>query len=134
VKVRQPLARALVSVPVSERAGLAPLTDDVAEELNVKAVELSDGTGDLVERAQAELPRARSGVPAARAAGRSGDQRAGRDAAAALARRLARGPTALTVDDDTVTITPEMVEVVETPRTGWAVAREGAPPSRSTPP
>jgi isoleucyl-tRNA synthetase len=28
------------------------------------------------------------------------------------------------VEDDTVTITPEMVEVIERPRTGWAVARD----------
>ncbi|MEX0834825.1 MAG: class I tRNA ligase family protein, partial [Nitriliruptor sp.] len=37
VKVRQPLARALVTVPPDERAALAELLSEVADELNVKA-------------------------------------------------------------------------------------------------
>jgi isoleucyl-tRNA synthetase len=38
VKTRQPLPSALVTVPESERAGLASLLDLVAEELNIKTV------------------------------------------------------------------------------------------------
>jgi isoleucyl-tRNA synthetase len=80
-----------VSVPVGERAGLAPLTDDIAEELNVHRVELADGTGDLVER---------SCKPNFRALGPAFQQRAPQvaaaisaldsDAAATLAVRLGR--------------------------------------------
>ena len=129
VKVRQPLARALVSVPPAERAGLAPLTDDIAEELNVHRIELADGTGDLVER---------SCKPNFRALGPVFQQRAPEVAAAisalsgaeaaALATALGTAPEGggaeLAVGGDTVTLTPAMVEVIERPRTGWAVARD----------
>jgi isoleucyl-tRNA synthetase len=128
VKVRQPLARALVTVPGPERAGLAQLVDEIADELNVKAVELSDGTGDLVER---------SAKPNFRALGPAFQKRApavarelqALDAGAAdeLARSLeTTGEARVTVDGDEVTVTRDMVEIVETPRTGWAVASEGS--------
>ncbi len=123
VKVRQPLARALVHVPVGERDGLAALTAEIAEELNVHHIELADGTGDLVER---------SCKPNFRALGPTFQQRApqvasaitGLDAEAAgsLAAALAEGPAELAVGGDTVTVTADMVEVIERPRTGWAVA------------
>jgi isoleucyl-tRNA synthetase len=128
VKVRQPLARGLVTVPEAERAGLRLLVDDVAEELNVKQIELADGTGDLVDR---------SLKPNFRALGPAFQKRAPRvadairalsvEAAAAAAAALAeQGCASLVVDDETVAITAEMVEVVESPRTGWAVAAQGA--------
>jgi len=127
VRVRQPLARALVSVPEADRPGLATLLADVADELNVKTVELSDGTGELVERHlkpnfralgpafQKRAPQ----VAAAISAVPPGD-------AAAMAVALADGGADLDVDGETLTLTPAMVEVVETPRTGWAVAKEGS--------
>jgi isoleucyl-tRNA synthetase len=127
VKVRQPLARALVTVPEGERAGLTALLPEVADELNVRAVELSDGTGELVERHL---------KPNFRALGPAFQQRAPQvaraigDAPPDLAERLADelaagGATTLAVDGDEVTLTPEMVTVVETSRTGWAVASDG---------
>jgi isoleucyl-tRNA synthetase len=125
VKIRQPLARALVSVPEGERRGLGPLLDDVAAELNVKAVELSDGTGDLVERAlkpnfRALGPAFQKQAPAvASAVSEIGPEEADRLAAA-----LVDGPATISVDGREVELTPEMVEVVETPRTGWAVASD----------
>jgi isoleucyl-tRNA synthetase len=128
VRVRQPLARGLVTVPEAERAGLRLLVDDVADELNVKRIELADGTGDLVDR---------NLKPNFRALGPAFQKRAPRiaeairtlpaDAAAAAATALAEdGSTSLVVDGETVEITAEMVEVVESPRTGWAVAAQGA--------
>ncbi|MEX1161999.1 MAG: isoleucine--tRNA ligase [Nitriliruptor sp.] len=128
VKVRQPLARALVTVPPDERAALAELLSEVADELNVKAIELSDGTGDLVER---------SVKPNFRALGPAFQKRApevakalqvlGPEAAGALAVSLeTTGDAQLEVGGDAVTVTREMVEVVETPRTGWAVAADGS--------
>jgi isoleucyl-tRNA synthetase len=127
VKVRQPLARALVTVPRSERDGLRELLDEVADELNVKHVELSDGTGDLVERSIA--PNFRSLGPAfqQRAPKVAGALKALDPAGAtALADALEpTGETSFEVDGDRVTLTRDMVEVVETPRTGWAVAAEG---------
>jgi isoleucyl-tRNA synthetase len=128
VKVRQPLARALVTVPEVERAGLGLLLDEVADELNVKQVQLADGTGELVDR---------SLKPNFRALGPSFQQRAPRvaeairslagEAAATAAAELAgQGGTTVEVDGDRVAVTAEMAEIVETPRTGWAVAAQGA--------
>jgi isoleucyl-tRNA synthetase len=128
VKVRQPLARGLVTVPEGERAGLHQLLDDVAEELNVKQIELADGTGDLVDRTL---------KPNFRALGPVFQKRAPRvadairslhgDAATTTAAAITDGGEAsVEVDGEPVTITAEMVEVVETPRTGWAVAAQGA--------
>jgi isoleucyl-tRNA synthetase len=127
VKTRQPLARALVTVPEPERAGLRLLVDDVAEELNVKAVELSDGTGELVERSakpnfralgpvfQADAPKVAGALQALDAEGSS-----------ALADALAAtGSGTLEVAGrGAVVVTAEMVEIVETPRTGWELASE----------
>ncbi|TVR34412.1 MAG: isoleucine--tRNA ligase, partial [Nitriliruptor sp.] len=127
VPVRQPLARALVTVPVAERAGLQSLVPDIAQELNVKAVELSDGTGDLVERAlkpnfRALGPVFQKQAPVVAAALSACDP----TEAARIAADLDAGYATLVVDGDEVTITPDMVEVVETPQTGWAIASEGS--------
>ncbi|MFA9428919.1 isoleucine--tRNA ligase [Egicoccus sp. AB-alg2] len=128
VKVRQPLARALVTVPESERAGLVGLVADIADELNVKQVELTDGTGDLVERSlrpnfRALGPAFGKRSPAVGNALRDADPDTAAEVAAALA---TDGAARLTVDGDEVSLTPEMVEVVETSRTGWAVASQGS--------
>jgi isoleucyl-tRNA synthetase len=128
VRTRQPLARALVTVPAGERAGLADLVPDIAEELNVRSVELSDGTGDLVERRvkpnfRALGPAFQKDAPTVAAALTDLDP----DTAAAVAATVAGGDDAtLALGDRAVTITPDMVEVIESPRTGWAVASEGA--------
>jgi hypothetical protein len=49
-----------------------------------------------------------------------------RTEAARIAGDLADGYATLLVDGDEVTLTPDMVEVVETPQTGWAIASEGS--------
>ncbi|GGI04351.1 isoleucine--tRNA ligase [Egicoccus halophilus] len=127
VKVRQPLARALVTVPEAERVGLATLVADIADELNVKQVELADGTGDLVERSL--KPNFRALGPAfGKRSPAVGDalRKADPDTAAAVAAALAdAGEAVLTVDGEPVTLSTGMVEVVETSRTGWAVASQG---------
>ena len=48
LKVRQPLARALISVPDPARAGVAGLLDLVAAELNVKEVGFAEGDTGMV--------------------------------------------------------------------------------------
>jgi isoleucyl-tRNA synthetase len=128
VKVRQPLARALVTVPEHERAAVAPLLSEVADELNVKRIELSDGTGDLVERSlkpnfrnlgpafQKDAPKVAGALSRADAA--TSDR---------IATELsATGAADVDVDGDTVTVDTTMVEVVETPRTGWSLAADAA--------
>jgi isoleucyl-tRNA synthetase len=126
VRIRQPLARALVSVPAAERAGLTALLPEIAEELNIKRVELSDGTGSLVERRlkpnfralgpafQQHAPRVASAISALEP-----------DEAAEVAAQLQDGSAALQIDGEEVAITAEMAEVIESPRTGWAVASDG---------
>ncbi len=126
VRVRQPLARALVSVPPSQRVGLAALLPDIAEELNVRTVELSDGTGALVERRLKPNFRALGPVFQKRAP-QVAEAIVGLEAdrAAEVAAALPHGPVELEVAGDPVRITADMAEVIETPRTGWAVASDG---------
>ncbi|MEY3019976.1 MAG: hypothetical protein RLZZ272_960 [Actinomycetota bacterium] len=127
IRVRQPLARALVSVPAEEREAVAALLHDAAEELNLHAIDFADGAGGPVERRV---------KPAFRGLGPAFGPRAPRiasvlgalDPASAdhLVTALAdRAQAELLVDGATVVVTPEMVEVVETPRTGWAIAADG---------
>ena len=126
VKIRQPLARALVTVPVAERDGLAGLVDEIADELNVREIQLTDAAVDLVDRAvkpnfRALGPAFQQDAPKVADAIRSLDP----DAAESLAARLGDdGEATLATSVGEVTVTSEMVEVVETPRTGWAVARD----------
>ena len=49
LKVRQPLARALIAADPRHREELTPLLDLLADELNVKAVDFVDEEGELVE-------------------------------------------------------------------------------------
>ncbi|HEX9765137.1 MAG TPA: DUF5915 domain-containing protein, partial [Nitriliruptorales bacterium] len=126
VKVRQPLARALVTVPAKERDGLRRLLDDVADELNVRTVELSDGTGELVSRTLeprfgALGPAFTDVAPQVAAAIRGLDG----DEVHRVIDDLADGMATITVVGAERELTPEMVEVVETPLTGWELASDG---------
>ncbi len=126
VRIRQPLARALVGVPPDERAGLARLLDEIADELNVKSVELSDGTGDLVDRTLKPNFRALGPVFQKRAPQVADAIRDLEPATAEeVATALASGPARVRCGDGEVEITADMVEVIESPRTGWAVASAG---------
>jgi isoleucyl-tRNA synthetase len=129
VKVRQPLVRALVTVPDERREAVAGLLDLVAAELNVKQVDFAEGgAGPVAFRL----------TPSFRALG----PRFGRDAqavatalrqvtgeaATALASRLRAGERVrLEVQGiGAVDLGPEEVGVVEEPVTGWRVVRDGA--------
>jgi isoleucyl-tRNA synthetase len=126
-RVRQPLARALVSVPAGEAEGLRLVTAEIADELNIHAVDLADASTGVVAR------RLR---PAFRLLGPAFGQRAPEVAAAlsalppdavdAMLDAAGTGPASLDVGGAQVEVTPEMFEVVEEPRTGWAVVSDGA--------
>jgi isoleucyl-tRNA synthetase len=124
VKTRQPLARALVSAP-----GWAALPDElrtqVADELNVVDVASLAAAEDLVDVSiKANF----------RALGRrfgSGTQPVAKAVAAADSTALATalrdsGTATVSVDGADVELGPDDVIVTETPRSGWAVASEGA--------
>jgi isoleucyl-tRNA synthetase len=128
-KVRQPLARALITVPDRVRAGVAGLLDLVAAELNVKQVGFAEGEAGLVAfRLTPSFrvlgPRFGRDAQAVAAALRQAPP----ELAAALAPRLRAGER---VELDvaglgTVQLGPDEVGVVEEPVTGWRVVREGA--------
>jgi isoleucyl-tRNA synthetase len=124
VRVRQPLARALVGA-----AGFDDLPADlraqVAEELNVRELgSLADVAEDLVDYSvkpnyKALGGRFGKGTPAVAAAIKAAD-------AAALAAQLSSGAKAtVEVDGAPVSLGPDDVIVTQVPRSGWAVASGG---------
>jgi isoleucyl-tRNA synthetase len=126
-RVRQPLARALVSVPAGEAEGLRLVTAEIADELNIHEVDLADASTGVVAR------RLR---PAFRLLGPAFGKRAPEVAAAltalspdavdVLLERSDDGEVSLDLGGGTVTLDRQMYEVVEEPRTGWAVVSDGA--------
>jgi isoleucyl-tRNA synthetase len=124
VRTRQPLARGLVSAPGF--AGLpAELVALVAEELNVKAMDVLSGDGnDLVDfrvkpnfrslgqRFGKTTPTVAAAVTAADPAWLAGEM-------------SSVGTASVTVDGSAVELRPDDVIVTQTPRSGWAVAADG---------
>ena len=123
VKVRQPLARAVIAAP-----GFTDLSDEltaqVAEELNVKLVEPLDSAGnELVSHSvkanfRALGKRFGSGTQQVAAA------IAGADPAALASELACTGMAQVMVNGESVQIGPDDVIVTQTPATGWAVATE----------
>ncbi len=124
VRIRQPLARALVSA-----AGFAALPGElraqVADELNVRALDTLASVGeDLVDvtvkpNFRALGRRFGKGTPAVAAAISAAD-------AASLAGELrSAGTASVLADGAPVRLEPDDVIITQTPRSGWAVASEG---------
>jgi len=124
VKVRQPLARALIAARGFAELP-AELRAQVAEELNVHALEpLEASDGELLSYSvkpnfRALGKRFGNGTQPVAAAIAAAD-------AAALAGQLAAAGTAeVDVDGGIVSISPDEVIVTQTPVAAWAVAAEG---------
>ena len=123
IKLRQPLARALVHLE-SGAGGLGEeLIALVRDELNVKQVAFVDDASELVTYRllpdnKVLGPRFGKRFPAVRAA------LSALDPVAAVRRLRAKLPLQLTVDGDEVTLAPEEVLVREEPKEGLAVASE----------
>ncbi|MFH8343330.1 isoleucine--tRNA ligase [Streptomyces sp. NPDC018045] len=122
VKTRQPLSRALVAAAGFET--LSPeLRTQITEELNVSGLAaLSEVGGSLVDTtAKANFralgKRFGKGVQAVAKAIAETD-------AAALSLALREGTATVTVDDETVPLSPDEVIITETPREGWSVASD----------
>jgi isoleucyl-tRNA synthetase len=126
IRVRQPLARALVTVPAERRAGVRRLLELVATELNVKEVAFSESQAGLVTyRLQPQFralgPRFGKDTGAVAAAVRAADP------AGLGARLLAGEPVRVEVPDlGEVELTGAEVTAHEVPVTGWRVVSEGA--------
>ncbi|MFI0257427.1 isoleucine--tRNA ligase [Streptomyces sp. NPDC017056] len=122
VKTRQPLSRALVAAAGFE--ALSPeLRTQITEELNVSTLaSLSEVGGSLVDTtAKANFralgKRFGKGVQAVAKAIAETD-------AAALSLALREGTATITVNDETVPLSPDEVIITETPREGWSVASD----------
>ncbi|KOT91595.1 isoleucyl-tRNA synthase [Streptomyces sp. NRRL F-5755] len=122
VKTRQPLSRALVAAAGFE--ALSPeLRTQITEELNVSTLaSLSEVGGSLVDTtAKANFralgKRFGKGVQAVAKAIAETD-------AAALSLALREDTATITVNDETVPLSPDEVIITETPREGWSVASD----------
>ncbi len=122
VKVRQPLARALVYLPPGSPVPPAGVVED---ELNVDRVEVTDELGDvlayeLVPNFKLLGPRLKDRVQALRAAMGTVD------AAAAAAELAAGRPVVIELDDGPVELAGDDVELRVRAQSGFAVSRDGA--------
>ncbi|HYM84502.1 MAG TPA: class I tRNA ligase family protein, partial [Candidatus Dormibacteraeota bacterium] len=114
IRTRQPLARMWLALPAAELGELDALLDLVADEVNVKSIELIGDESDLVDRrVKPLLPRIGKrlgpGIPAIMAAARDGAVEIHADGSVTLAG---------------VTLAPDEVEILATPRPGTAVAHD----------
>jgi isoleucyl-tRNA synthetase len=125
LKLRQPLALALVKVrSAEERAGLEPLTDQLLDELNVKALRFVEDEEEMVgyrvrpvpallgPKYGALLPQIRSAIAALDAS--------------VLARKIQAGQgVEVTLDDQVIELLPEELRVELIEKGGYAVTEEG---------
>jgi isoleucyl-tRNA synthetase len=122
IKVRQPLADIKV-VAAGKAESLARFADVIADELNVKRVELAGGEAELVQYRILPVnktlgPRFGKAFPAVRQALSAADPYA---VAAAVA---AGQPVTLVVDGEAVDLAPEDVLVQAEPRPGFQVTND----------
>lgn len=122
VKTRQPLARALIIAPGWE--ALPPdLSAEIADELNVSTLETLDDAATVVDiavRPQFRTIGKRFGnrTQAVAQAVRNADP------AAIAATLQTSGKATITIDGEEVSLGPEEIDVIRSPRSGWFVATE----------
>ena len=121
IKLRQPLARALVHLETDSNGLVAELVDLVREELNVKEIRFVRDTNDLITYrllpdSQKLGPRFRDRFPAVKSALESMEE-----PGKAVARLREELPVEVEVDGKTVELDPSEVLVREEPRDGLAV-------------
>jgi isoleucyl-tRNA synthetase len=125
VGVRQPLRRALVTLPAQDRAAWGEVAEVVSSELNVKAMELAEGdqgtvTFRLKPNFRALGPTFGKRTPVVAKAIEAAD------AAQCAADLRETGTATVTVEGEPVSVTAEQVQVIEESQTGWQTASEGA--------
>jgi isoleucyl-tRNA synthetase len=124
VGVRQPLHRALVTLPSEARASWNTVAGVVASELNVKAMELGEGReGTVTYRVKPNFralgPTFGKRTPVVAKAVEAAD-------GAVIASELAEtGTASVDVEGEEVTVTAEQVQVIEESQTGWQSASDG---------
>ncbi len=125
LKVRQPLAQVVVRTASEEEdAGLTRLQQLVLDELNVKELEFTHASGDLVDVEVFPYPKQLGqkygrGYPKIRQAMSGMDQNE-------LAAHVAAGESfVVEADGEQYEIAPEDVEVRSSPRVGYSVSEDG---------
>ena len=128
IGVRQPLHRALVTLPAGARAGWPAVAEVVAAELNVKAIELASSDSSQVAGALRYRLK-----PDFRALGKAFGRRTqvmasaiqSADAASLAPRLLAGEDVEVDVEGEPVAVTAEQARVLEESQTGWQAASDG---------
>lgn len=124
IKVRQPLSRVLVKVrDEAEKRSLERHTDQILDELNVKALELVDDPSQLVAYQVSPVPplvgrRLGPLFPKVREALAQMDQ------ARVAAQVQAGEPVTVVVDGEEITLQPEELQVRTSPQEGLTVVEE----------
>jgi isoleucyl-tRNA synthetase len=125
VRVRQPLTRALVVIPSTDVDLLQGLQDLIAEELNVRHIEIVSGLADLVTYSVKPMFKALGPRFGARV----------KDVATALARADGRaiveaiessGEATIDLDGDAVTLSRDELDIRIEGREGYSLVQEGA--------
>jgi len=124
LKVRQPLAEAVVVAAGPERAAIERLTEIVREELNVKRVRFVTGAEELV-RYEIKPNYSRLGPRFGAAMPRAAAAIAALDPARAAVAVREGHPIAITVDGHDHQLTPEDLLVTMQPLEGYSLEREG---------
>ncbi len=123
LKVRQPLGKVIVVVPEARRSAVVRMSDVIADELNVKTVELAADEAELVTykllpdnkklgpRFGAKFPLVRKALAEA-------------DTTRVVAAIRSGSPVTLGGGEDTVELAPDEILVTPQPREGFAVSSE----------
>jgi isoleucyl-tRNA synthetase len=124
VRVRQPLGRALVVIPNAEKAHLAGLGSLVAEELNVRAIEIVEGVGELVS--YTVKPNFKALGPRFGSRMRSLAQAIEASDPAEIVHALERdGAVHIDLEGEQVSVTRDDLDVRVEGRTGFSLAQDG---------
>ncbi|MEA2486883.1 MAG: isoleucyl-tRNA synthetase, partial [Actinomycetota bacterium] len=125
IKVRQPLAKALLVVPASQARDLDGLEDTIAEELNVKEVEVAAGLDELVT--YSVKPNFRALGPRFGKSMKEVAAALGRVDPATLVRSLDNDDHAeIEMDGETIELSRDELDVRIEGRSGFSLARDGA--------
>jgi isoleucyl-tRNA synthetase len=125
--VRQPLARVLVQAPTPElRAGIENWRDTIADELNVKNLELLDDAGDLVSYSlKANLPKLGPRFGKQIGAIRNALENASPEDAKRIGESARRGgSTPIVVNGETIELAAEDILVSTIQQSGYEFASE----------
>jgi isoleucyl-tRNA synthetase len=125
LKVRQPLAQVIVrTLNEEEDAGLMRLQQLVLDELNVKELEFTHASGDLVDVEVFPYPK-QLGQKYGRGYPKIRQAMSGMDQNELAAKVTAGEPFVVEADGEQYEIAPEDVEVRSSPRVGYSVAEDG---------